>query len=79
MQPAFVTYITAGYPTVEETVDILLGMEAGGAGPYTPLSPHSAADKSKISLSLAYPSRIQLQTDIQFKSLILFVYPLGIL
>ena len=29
---AFVTYVTAGYPTVGETVDILLGMEAGGAG-----------------------------------------------
>ena len=29
---ALVTYVTAGYPTVKETVDILLGMEAGGAG-----------------------------------------------
>ena len=29
---ALVTYVTAGFPTVEETVDILLGMEAGGAG-----------------------------------------------
>lgn len=27
-----VTYVTAGFPTVDETVDILLGMEAGGAG-----------------------------------------------
>jgi tryptophan synthase len=27
-----VTYFTAGYPTPEETVDILLGMEAGGSG-----------------------------------------------
>jgi tryptophan synthase len=32
MQPALVTYFTAGYPTPEETVDILLGMEAGGSG-----------------------------------------------
>lgn len=31
-RPAFVTYVTAGYPTAEETVAILLGMEAGGAG-----------------------------------------------
>ena len=31
-RPAFVTYVTAGYPTADETVDILLGMEAGGAG-----------------------------------------------
>ncbi|MCJ1350036.1 MAG: tryptophan synthetase [Icmadophila ericetorum] len=28
---ALVTYVTAGYPTQQETVDILLGMEAGGA------------------------------------------------
>ena len=26
------TYVTAGFPTAPETVDILLGMEAGGAG-----------------------------------------------
>lgn len=29
---ALVAYITAGYPTIEETVDILLGLENGGAG-----------------------------------------------
>ena len=29
---ALVTYVTAGFPTPEETVEILLGMEAGGAG-----------------------------------------------
>lgn len=32
---ALVAYITAGYPTVEETVDILLGLENGGAGAYS--------------------------------------------
>lgn len=32
---ALVAYITAGYPTVEETVDILLGLENGGAGTWT--------------------------------------------
>ena len=31
-KPALVTYVTAGYPTADGTVDILLGMEAGGAG-----------------------------------------------
>lgn len=31
-RPAFVAYVTAGYPTAEDTVSILLGMEAGGAG-----------------------------------------------
>ncbi|KAF8847048.1 tryptophan synthase-like protein [Acephala macrosclerotiorum] len=30
-RPALVTYFTAGYPTPEETVDVMLGMEAGGA------------------------------------------------
>ena len=29
---ALVTYVTAGYPTTDETVDIMLGMEAGGSG-----------------------------------------------
>lgn len=29
---ALVAYITAGYPTTEEAVDILLGLENGGAG-----------------------------------------------
>jgi Tryptophan synthase alpha chain len=31
-QAALVTYVTAGFPSLEETADILLGMEAGGAG-----------------------------------------------
>ncbi|KAB8233798.1 tryptophan synthase beta subunit-like PLP-dependent enzyme [Aspergillus alliaceus] len=30
-RPAFVTFVTAGYPTVEESVDVILGLEAGGA------------------------------------------------
>lgn len=30
-RPALVTYVTAGFPTPQETPDILLGMEAGGA------------------------------------------------
>lgn len=32
VQAALVTYFTAGYPTPAETVDIMLGMEAGGSG-----------------------------------------------
>lgn len=31
-RPALVTYVTAGFPRVEETRDILLGMQAGGSG-----------------------------------------------
>ena len=30
-RPAFVTYVTAGYPTSQSTVSILLGLERGGA------------------------------------------------
>ncbi|KAL4746989.1 hypothetical protein BDW72DRAFT_183748 [Aspergillus terricola var. indicus] len=30
-RPALVTYVTAGFPTAEETADIMLGMQAGGA------------------------------------------------
>ena len=29
---ALVTYFTAGYPTPEESVEVMLGLEAGGAG-----------------------------------------------
>lgn len=29
---ALVTYFTCGYPTLEETPDVMLGMQAGGAG-----------------------------------------------
>ncbi|KAH8698111.1 tryptophan synthase beta subunit-like PLP-dependent enzyme [Phaeosphaeriaceae sp. PMI808] len=28
-RPTFITFVTAGYPTVEEAVDIILGLEAG--------------------------------------------------
>jgi tryptophan synthase len=29
---ALITYVTAGFPTVSETPDIMLAMQAGGAG-----------------------------------------------
>jgi len=29
---ALVTYVTAGYPTVEETPEIMLAMQSGGSG-----------------------------------------------
>lgn len=31
---ALVGYFTAGYPTPEETPDIMLGLQAGGVGNY---------------------------------------------
>lgn len=30
-RPALVTYVTAGYPTEKDTVEVMLAMEAGGA------------------------------------------------
>ncbi|KAJ3278978.1 tryptophan synthetase, partial [Borealophlyctis nickersoniae] len=30
-RPVFVTYVTAGYPEMEDTVDVLLGLQEGGA------------------------------------------------
>ena len=32
---ALVTYATAGFPTANETVEIMIGMEAGGAGKHS--------------------------------------------
>ena len=32
LQPTLTTYVTAGYPTESETVNILFGMETGDAG-----------------------------------------------
>lgn len=31
-RPLLVTYVTAGLPSIEETPDIMLGLQAGGAG-----------------------------------------------
>lgn len=30
-EAVFVAFVTAGYPTPQDTVEVLLGMEAGGA------------------------------------------------
>jgi tryptophan synthase alpha subunit len=48
-QPALVTYITAGFPKAESTVDIMLGMEAGGAGMWLSVS--------AVRLELTMPGR----------------------
>jgi hypothetical protein len=37
---ALVTYTVAGYPTVEESIDVLMTLESGGAGKFAP-SAHS--------------------------------------
>lgn len=33
---AFITYVTAGYPTAASTPDILFAMQAGGTGKFLP-------------------------------------------
>lgn len=43
-QAALVTYVTAGFPTADESPDVMLAMEAGGAGT---LTPHSSATGSE--------------------------------
>lgn len=48
---ALVAYVTAGYPTIEETVDILLGLENGGAG--RPIS-----RSRSCFAAIAYPERL---------------------
>lgn len=35
---ALITHLTAGYPSVDETPEIMLAMQAGGAGTYPPAS-----------------------------------------
>lgn len=69
---ALVTYVTAGYPTADETVDILLGMEAGGAG--EPLLYNAAFQLLTFLQTLSssvFHLQIQLQTGPQSKSPIL--------
>lgn len=47
---ALVAYITAGYPTVEEAVDILLGLENGGAGTYPSLRSGGVRHWTRLTL-----------------------------
>jgi hypothetical protein len=71
-----VTYVTAGYPTAEETVDILLGMEAGGAGKkHNSSTFYDLTNIFKMLLNLVYPSQTQLQMALPSKRRILFVHP----
>lgn len=44
------TYVTAGYPTADETVNVMLGMEAGGSGMQQkqPTNLHDSDPKSDI-------------------------------
>lgn len=44
-KPVFVAFVTAGFPTKEETVSILLGLEKGGADIIELGVPHSGMFK----------------------------------
>lgn len=59
IKPALVTYITAGFPLPDDTVDIMLGMEAGGAGkdvlPVTQFWLTIAADVIELGLPFTDP------------------------
>lgn len=61
-RPLLVTYVTAGLPSVAETPDIMLGMQAGGSGE-SPLAVRKAIElidlflNSKTSSSLDYHSQ----------------------
>ena len=69
---ALVTYVTAGFPTSEETVDILLGMEAGGAGTNSlSTTAYMLLISLKILLSSDYHLQILSRTDQLYRKLIL--------
>ncbi|KAL7270594.1 anthranilate synthase / indole-3-glycerol phosphate synthase [Rhizina undulata] len=76
---ALVTYVTAGFPTPEETVDILFGMEAGGADiielglPFTdPIADGPTIQKSNtvaLKNGVSIESTLQIVRDARAKGL----------
>ncbi|RDW82356.1 tryptophan synthase [Coleophoma cylindrospora] len=68
-RPAFVTYVTSGYPTPEETVDILLGMEAGGSDvielgiPFT--DPIGDGPTIQIANTIALQNNVTIESTLQ--------------
>ncbi|PQE08837.1 tryptophan synthase protein [Rutstroemia sp. NJR-2017a WRK4] len=78
-RPALVTYITAGFPKAESTVDIMLGMEAGGADvielglPFTdPIADGPTIQKSNtiaLKNGVSVTSVLQMVRDARKKGL----------
>ncbi|KAH8433972.1 anthranilate synthase / indole-3-glycerol phosphate synthase [Aspergillus melleus] len=78
-RPALVTYVTAGFPTAHETVDIMLGMEAGGADiielglPFTdPIADGPTIQKSNLQAlgnGVTVSSMLQMVKDVRRKGL----------
>ncbi|KAE8152781.1 tryptophan synthase alpha chain-domain-containing protein [Aspergillus avenaceus] len=71
---ALVAYITAGYPTIEKTVDILLGLEDGGADiielgvPFTDPTADGVVIQKANSIPLANGVTISTVIDIVHES-----------
>ena len=71
------TYVTAGYPTAEETVDVMLGMEAGGAGKkecQIEVEGSNTDGWRKMLSNSVFLSQTQLPMVQLFKKPTLFVY-----
>ncbi|EPS27827.1 hypothetical protein PDE_02771 [Penicillium oxalicum 114-2] len=68
-RPTFVTFVTAGYPTVEESVDIILGLEAGGADiielgvPFT--DPFADGPTIQSANNKALANNVTIETTLQ--------------
>ncbi|PWY92660.1 tryptophan synthase beta chain [Aspergillus heteromorphus CBS 117.55] len=78
-RPALVTYVTAGFPTAEETPDIMLSMQAGGADvielglPFTdPIADGPTIQKSNLKAlenGVTITSMLQMVKDARQKGL----------
>lgn len=79
--PAFVTFVTAGYPTSAMTVDVMLSMEAGGADvielgvPFSdPIADGPAIQESNVVRSLWSLCHIEHKNDTNSPSACLVLY-----
>lgn len=53
-----ITYLRAGCPTVEETPEIMLAMQAGGAGIYWIMKPPTRSPHSTVSMYWSFSDPI---------------------
>ncbi|CAI2185308.1 19945_t:CDS:10 [Funneliformis geosporum] len=79
-RPAFIAFITAGYPDPEETVDLLLGLEAGGADiielgiPFTdPLADGPTIQEANNVIDSTKKFTVALQHDIDITKCLSYV------
>ncbi|PYH41970.1 tryptophan synthase beta chain [Aspergillus saccharolyticus JOP 1030-1] len=86
-RPALVTYVTAGFPTAEETPDIMLAMQAGGADvielglPFTdPIADGPTIQKSNLKAlenGVTISSMLQMVKDARQRGLSIPVLFMG--